>query len=97
MIYDSRVGFLDLKAVSLKDELERDEINKLIDYIKPLMNIATDRNNININNCHFYFNLFLTSIGIKFPNDVFTKDTIKANGLKVVSYLGGVLGTCFTK
>ena len=31
MIYDSRVGFLDLKALSLKDELERDEINKLLD------------------------------------------------------------------
>ena len=29
MIYDSRVGFIDLKAVSLKDELEREDINKL--------------------------------------------------------------------
>ena len=29
MIYDSRVRFLDFKALSLKDELERDEINKL--------------------------------------------------------------------
>ena len=28
MIYDSRVGFLDLKALSLKDELEREDINK---------------------------------------------------------------------
>ena len=30
MIYDSRVGFLDLKALSLKDELEREDINKII-------------------------------------------------------------------
>ena len=33
MIYDSRVGFIDLKALSLKDELEGDDINKLIAYI----------------------------------------------------------------
>ena len=30
MIYDSRAGLLDLKAISLKDELEREDINKLI-------------------------------------------------------------------
>ena len=42
MIYDSRVGFLDLKALSLKDELEREDINKLIAYMKPLMINATD-------------------------------------------------------
>ena len=29
MIYDSRVGFLDLKILSLKDKLESDEIHKL--------------------------------------------------------------------
>ena len=29
MIYDSRVGFLDLKALSLKNKLESDEINNL--------------------------------------------------------------------
>ena len=44
MIYDSRVGFLDLKALSLKDDLEREDINKLIAYMKPLMINATDRN-----------------------------------------------------
>ena len=27
MIYDSRVGFLDLKALSLKEELEREDRN----------------------------------------------------------------------
>ena len=37
MIYDSRVGFLDLNALSLKDELEREDVNKLIAYMKPLM------------------------------------------------------------
>ena len=42
MIYDSRVGLLDLKALSLKDELEREDINKLIAYMKPLMINATD-------------------------------------------------------
>ena len=96
MIYDSRAGFLHLKALRLKDEIEIDEIKKLIDYIEPLMNIATDRNTININNYHFYFIKLLTSRGIKFQNDVLTKDTIKTNGLKVVLYLGGILGTCFT-
>ena len=29
MIYFSRVGFLDLKALSLKDELEREDMNNL--------------------------------------------------------------------
>ena len=29
MIYDSRVGFLDLQALSLKDELEREDIINL--------------------------------------------------------------------
>ena len=47
MIYDSRVGFLDLKALNLKDELQREDINKFIAYIKPLMINATDRNVIN--------------------------------------------------
>ena len=44
MIYDSRVGFLDIKALSLKDELEREDINKFIAYMKPLKIKATDRN-----------------------------------------------------
>ena len=53
MIYDSRVDFLDLEALSLKDELERDEKIKFIDYIKPLMNNAADRNTITKNNYQF--------------------------------------------
>ena len=53
MIYDSRVGFLDLKALSIKNELEREDINKLIAYMKPLMINATDRNTINHDNDQF--------------------------------------------
>ena len=50
ILYDPRVGFLDLKALSLKDELEREDINKLTEYMKPLMINATDRNVINHDN-----------------------------------------------
>ena len=53
MIYDSRVGFLDLKARSLKDKLESENKNKHIAYMKPLMIKATDRNTINHDNYHF--------------------------------------------
>ena len=59
MIYDSRVGFLDLKALSLKDELEREDINEHIAYMKPLMINATDRNTINHDNNQFYLNKLL--------------------------------------
>ena len=59
MIYDSRVGFLDLKALSLKDDLEREDINKLIAYMKPLMINATDRNVINHDNYQFFLINFL--------------------------------------
>ena len=95
MIYEWRVGFLDIKALSLKDELERDEINKLIDYIKPLMNNATDRNTFKINNFQFYFNKHFTSRGIKIQNDFLTKGTFTADVLGVALYLGGILGMCF--
>ena len=82
MIYDSRVDFLDLKSLSLKDELESNEINKIIQYIKPLMNSATDGNTINKDNYIFYFNKILNSIGIKIQNDVLTKEKLVANVLK---------------
>ena len=49
-IYDSRVGFLDLKALSVKDELDSKEIDKLLAYMKPLMINATDRNIVNVDN-----------------------------------------------
>ena len=53
MICDSRNGSLDLKALSLKDELEREDINKFIAYMKLLMNNLTDRNTINHDNQQF--------------------------------------------
>ena len=81
MIYDSRVGFLDLKALSLKDELEREDINKLIAYMKSLMINATDRKTINHDNYQFYFNKLLTLNNIKIQNDVLTKEMVKAEGL----------------
>ena len=76
MIYDSRVGFLDLKALSLKDELEREDINKLIAYIKLLMINATDRNVINHDNYIFYFNKLFKLNYIKIRNNVLTKEMI---------------------
>ena len=75
MIYDSRVGFLDLKAFSLKDELDRENKNKLLAYMKPLMNNATDRNSIDHDNYQFYFNKLLKLKDIKIQNNVFTKKT----------------------
>ena len=73
MIYASRAGFLDLKALSSKDELEREDINKLIAYMKALMINATDRNTINHDNYQFYFNELLTLNNIKIQNDISTK------------------------
>ena len=73
MIYDSRVGFLDIKALSLKDELGSIEIDKLIADIKPLINRATDRNTIITDKYKFYFNKLPTSRGTKIQNDVLTK------------------------
>ena len=59
MIYDSRVGFLDLKALCLKDDLEGEDINKLMAYMKPLMINATDRNVIKHENYQFFLINFL--------------------------------------
>ena len=95
MIYDSRVGFLDLKALSLKDELEREDINKLIAYMKPPMINATDRNTLNHDNYQFYFNKLLTLNNIKIQNDVLTKEMVKAKCLRIVSTISGIIGTCF--
>ena len=55
MIFDSRFGFLDLTALSLKDRLKNEEIDKLIAYLKPPMINTTDRNIFSINNYQFYF------------------------------------------
>ena len=91
MIYDSRVGFLDLKALSLKDELEREDINKLIAYMKPLMINATDRNVINHDNYIFYFNKLFKLIIFKIPNDVLTNEMVIGKGIKNLSTTGGII------
>ena len=93
MIYDSRVGFLDLKALSLKEELEREDINKLIAYMKPLMINATDRNVINHDNYIFYFNKLLEINNIKIQNDVLTKEMIMGKGIKSLSTIGGIISS----
>ena len=90
MIYDSRVGFLYLKALSLKDELKREDINKLIAYMKPLMINATDRNVIILDKYQFYFNKLLTLNNIKIQNDVLTKEMIMGKGIKSLSTIGGI-------
>ena len=91
MIYDSRVSFLDLKALSLKDELEREDINKLITYMKTLMINATDRNTITHDNYQFYFNKLLTLNKIKIQNDVLTQEKVKAQSLGVASIISRII------
>ena len=93
MICDSRVGFLDLKALSLKDDLEREDINKLLAYMKQLMINATDRNVINHDNYQFYFNKLLTLNNIKIQNDNLTKEMILGKGIKSLSTIGGIIGS----
>ena len=95
MIYDSRVGFLDLKALSLKDKLESEDKNKLIAYMKPLMINATDRNTINHDIYQFYFNKLLTLKGIKIQNDVLTQEIFKTDGFRLSSTILGIISTCF--
>ena len=85
--YDSRVGFLDLKTLSLKDKLESEDKNKLISYMKPLMINATNRNTINHDNYQFYFNKLLTLKGIKIQNDVSTQEKVKADGFRLISFI----------
>ena len=93
LIYDSRVGFLDLKALSLKAELEREDINKLIAYMKPIMINATDRNVNNHDNYIFYFNKLLKLNNIKIQNDVLTKEMIMGNCIKNLSTIGGIISS----
>ena len=95
MIYDSRVGFLDLKALSLKDESGREDINKLIAYMKLLMINATDRNTINHDNYQFYFNKLLSLKGIKIQNDVSTQEVVKADGLRFASTVLSIIIAAF--
>ena len=61
--------------------------------MKPLMINATDRNVINHDNYQFYFNKLLTLNNIKIQNDVLTKVMIKGKGMKILSNIGGIIGT----
>ena len=63
--------------------------------MKPLMINATDRDAINIDNYQFYFNKLFFSKGFKNQNDVLTKETVKADGLRLVSTVSGIIATCF--
>ena len=90
MRYDSRVGFIDLKALILTDELEREDINKLIAYMKPVMINATDRNVINHDNYIFHFNKLLKLNNIKIQNDVLTQQMVTGKGIKNLSTIGGM-------
>ena len=92
MIYDLRGGFLDLKALSLKDELEREDINKLIEYMIPHLINATDRNTINHDDYQCYFKKLLTLNNNYIQNDVLTKEMVQAKGLKQLSNIGGIIG-----
>ena len=59
MLYDSRIGVMDLKVLSLKDELDSKEIDKLIAYMKLLMKKPSDGNTFNADNYQFFFKNFL--------------------------------------
>ena len=93
MIFDSRVGFLDLNALSLKDKLDSEDKNKLTAYMKPLVINATERNTINHDNYQFYFNELLTLKVIKIQNDVLTQAMVKADGFRLASTILGNIGT----
>ena len=95
MIFDSRIGFMDLKSLSLKDELDSKEVDKIIAYMKPKMINATDRNTINVDNYQFYFNKLLASRDNKIQNDVPTKETVKADGIKSLSTMSGIMASFF--
>ena len=73
--------------------LEREDINKLLSYMKQLMINATDRNVINHDNYQFHFNKLLKLNNIKIQNDVLTKEMIKGKGMKILSNIGGIIVT----
>ena len=50
---------------------------------------ATERNTISTYSYQFYFNKFLAPNSIKNQNDVLTKETVNADGLKLVSAVCG--------
>ena len=89
MIYDSSVGFLDLKILSLKNKLESDETNKLMAYLKPLLVSATDRVVVNTNNYQFFFSKLLTLNNFKIQNEVLTKKRLMVIGQGYRVYISG--------
>ena len=92
MIHDSRVGLLDIKALSIKAELSSEEKDKFIAYMKPLMIDPTGRNIINRDNYEFSFNKLLEWKNFKRQNDVLPK-VVKANWLKFASNFIGIIST----
>ena len=91
MIYDSRVGYLDLKVLSLKDKLESGEINKLIAYTRQVMVNATYRKIPNSDNYQFYFNKLFTLKSIKNQIIVLTKEMLTASFMKSGMYIASSL------
>ena len=96
MIYDSSVGFLDLKILSLKNKFESDETNKLMAYLKPLLVSATDRVVVNTNNNQFFFCKLLTLNNFKIQNEVLTKKKIDGNWAKDIGCISVGLSALFT-
>ena len=95
MIYGSRIGFLDFKALSLKNDLGSSEIHKLIAYMKLLLINAIHGAVNNTDNYQFYFNQLLTSRGIKIQNDVLTTEKIVANWTKFAGCISTGLSALF--
>ena len=59
------------------------------------MNDSTDRNTINTDNYQFYFKKLLSSKYIKIQIDVLNKETVRANGLRLVSTVSVNMSTFF--
>ena len=95
MIYDSRIGFLELNALSLKDELESSEMYKLIAYMKPLLVNATDRAVVKKDIYQFYFKKHLTLNNKKIQNDVLLNETTKTHGIESTLTIIGILASSF--
>ena len=56
---------------------------------------TTDRAEVNTDNYQFYFNKLLTLNNIKIQNDVLSKETVKAHGIKSILTISGILASSF--
>ena len=63
--------------------------------MKPLLINATDRAVVNTDNYLFYLDKLLTLNNIKIQNDVLTKETVKAHGMKSISTISGIIVSSF--